>query len=514
MRKSKYILYFAIFSVLTLILFVKIIRDFDRPLLSLIFGLICFSSLIVSGIVFFAHFTVEKTFLLFYLFFGALYLFVLPMTAVPDEVAHWLRIFEISEGHLLSDKDENSLGGRTMPEGLALSLNPAAAKYDDMFKNYSLTISKDARQWYNFSNTALYMPITYIFQIPGVLIGKILTTRTILVMYAGRICAFLLSLLFLFWALKYIPCCKPLLFTIALMPMFIHQAVSLSADAMLNTISLCSMAFILWSCSAQNELFKKKHILLICAFSLCLALSKIIYLPLVLLFCLISASKLRNKLFHKIFLAALLFVSFAASVLWFLYITKNYRYAWLVHADSAKQITNILLHPINYILLVIKTYFYGLEGFIATCIGSDLGWLNIHIGYKALVLYAMCLAAAFFCNDDLSIIDKRKNKRIHTVIYGLISAAIIILIATSEYVTWNAPYAKSIAGIQGRYFIPIVFPLALFVILLAKNIPVTFKIKYRGKPLSLKKENIFRLSLPVLSFVHLLVIKQILLFCK
>ena len=515
MRKSKHILYFVGFSVLTAILFFRVARNFDNQFLSVIFGLICFATLIMTGVVFFKHFAIKRIFLLFYALFGMVYMAVLPMMIVPDEPAHWLRIFEISEGHLISDKDTNLLGGRTMPEGLSLSLDVWTEKYNDMSKNYTQKISRDTQQWYNFSNTALYAPITYIFQIPGVLLGKIITARTLFVMYAGRISAFLLSLVFLFHAFKHLPCGKTMLFAITMMPMFIHQAVSLSADAMLNTISLCSVAFVLWACGTPDKPLEKKHFVAICAFALCIALSKIIYVPLVLLFCLIPSSKFGSKSQYKLFLTLLLAVSFMVSSFWFLYITKNYRYAWVETVDSGKQIANILEHPLSYTMLVIKTYVYGAKILIAECIGRALGWLNIFVNSKALILYAICLASTFFHNNEgLNLIAGRKTKLPHIGVYGLIIAVIMLLIATSEYVTWTAPYADNIAGIQGRYFIPIVFPLCLLVLLLINSVSVVLEVKYRGKVLSFKQETAFRMILPVLAFVHLLVIKQIMLFCN
>jgi uncharacterized membrane protein len=204
----------------------------------------------------------------------------------------------------------------------------------------------------------------------------------------------------------------------------------------------------------------------------------------------------------------------AVNLLWFVYITTNYNYAWVENTDSAKQITNILSHPIRYAILVIKTYVYGVRWLVGTCIGSLLGWLNIMVGDKALAFYVVCLLSTFFYNDELPETINKKRNLSHIIIYSLTALAIMLLIATSEYVTWTALYADNISGIQGRYFIPIVFPLCLLIVLIVKRIPATVQIKYRGKILPLKQENIFRLVLPALSLVHLLVIKQIMLFCK
>jgi len=78
MKRSKYILYFALFPVLTVVLFFRVIQNFDNSFLSMVLGLICLGSLIITGVVFFRRFTIERVFLLFYGFFGVTYLLVLP----------------------------------------------------------------------------------------------------------------------------------------------------------------------------------------------------------------------------------------------------------------------------------------------------------------------------------------------------------------------------------------------------------------------------------------------------
>jgi hypothetical protein len=53
----------------------------------------------------------EKVFLWLGGFFGLLFLFLTPPMQVPDEPAHFLRAWQISEGNLFADREDNRVGG-------------------------------------------------------------------------------------------------------------------------------------------------------------------------------------------------------------------------------------------------------------------------------------------------------------------------------------------------------------------------------------------------------------------
>ena len=47
---------------------------------------------------------------------GFLYLFLIPFSRVPDEETHFLRSYEISEGNLVSKKNEDGTSARSFPK--------------------------------------------------------------------------------------------------------------------------------------------------------------------------------------------------------------------------------------------------------------------------------------------------------------------------------------------------------------------------------------------------------------
>ena len=89
--------------------------------------------------------------------------------------------------------------------------------------------------------------------------------------------------------------------------------------------------------------------------------------------------------------------------------------------------------------------------------------LNEHVLLYSVVPYVFCLLSLMvgFLSKDI----KNKLSCYQIIIIGLITLAVIGLIFTSLYIQWTKPDQTSIAGVQGRYFLPI---LPLMILLLRK----------------------------------------------
>ena len=107
--------------------------------------------------------------------------------------------------------------------------------------------------------------------------------------------------------------------------------------------------------------------------------------------------------------------------------------------------------------------------------GSDLGWGEF-VKLYAIVPYALLAIYTFTAITDESLKNKLKNYQV--VWITLVVLAVIGLVFTSLYVQWTTVGKESIAGVQGRYFLPI---LPLIMLLLGSVLKI--KTDY-------KKENI------------------------
>lgn len=183
----------------------------------------------------------EKLFLHIIIPLGLIFMLVLPIGRVPDEDKHFYRAYEISEGYLLSDKNEDGIGGRFLPEDVSMIFNENNhyITYDQEIALLQVHTS-DTKIFVQYPTSALYCFIVYIPQAIGIALGRILNLPTLLIAYFGRLFNFAFFVAGIYYEIKLIPYKKASLIMICLFPMMMQEAVSLSADVM------TSLSAIIW----------------------------------------------------------------------------------------------------------------------------------------------------------------------------------------------------------------------------------------------------------------------------
>lgn len=455
--------------------------------------------------IYYQKLTIDNIFFIFFTVIGLSYLFILPMSGAPDEGAHWLRILDIKEGHIIAGYSIDDRHGGDMLSGNArFNFDVRNGKYSDLNKYITLNLDKENKIWYEFSNTALYSPISYLFQIPGVILLSLFTDSTLLLMYAGRISAFLFSLLVVSACIKRLPVHKFLVFCIAMMPMFIHQSISLSADTSLNSVSLAASAFIIAVLFNNKNKITKKQIIVCFCLAICISLSKIVYLPLVFLFCLIPITKFESRKQYLLFCISIIVLSFLLNLGWFVYVSSKYKIDFHDGANMNEQLKFIFSNPLGFCKIILKTWVLKFPGYISGYLGSTIGWY-IEIPSTILYLYLMIsiMLMLFEKESNLNIPFKKR------AILFLITASILCLITASEYLTWTTVGSNQLSGIQGRYFIPSIM---ILLIAIVYSVPVCVKeIQFAGRKPS-RSIFAFKYFLPSICIMHLYVLQKILLY--
>lgn len=120
------------------------------------------------------------------------------------------------------------------------------------------------------------------------------------------------------------------------------------------------------------------------------------------------------------------------------------------------QIQYVLANPLAYTKVLLGSMFGMLKDYLS---GADSFIGYAYLGFKGWIWTWLCLILAFFtaiCSDKK---EKRTSIGIKYIVLNLImifgTAAIVW---TSMYVSYTAVGADSIAGVQGRYFIPLFLP--------------------------------------------------------
>ena len=378
---------------------------------------------------------------------GIFYMKMIPPSMVPDEPAHLWRAYEISHGFLLSDTDEEGIGGNFLPQGIEQYV------WSDAFLDYDNLI------FVPYPNTSLYSPVCYIPQVIGVKIGEIFTNNTWGLFRASRTGAFVFCLLMCAGAIYTVPFGRKVLFCAFVFPMSMQEMISVSPDGIVLSLAAFFMAYILNILYSDRKI-RIKDILILGLMSFMLSMCKIVYLILVFLIFMIPKEKYEKKSHMMISRIALPAICVITNLIW-LKIASGYLIEFNEGVNSGEQVKFILGHIPSYLVIALRTTKVWATTWIRTMAGSMLGWLNVPIpsfGW-GVILILFTFEAAITKSES-------KYNKWNYVVVSLITITLgYALILTSLYVQWTPVQCEYINGIQGRYFIPLLFPGAFAVII-------------------------------------------------
>ena len=394
----------------------------------------------------------EKIFLTLMIPIGMLYLvFVLP-GHVPDESNHVKRITDISQGNLIMDIKEQK---QYIPRQI---VNQAivVSNYDELFDKVSVKYDyKSIDKKGQFNHFASYFPTFYL---PASLVFKTginYNLNLFVIIYLARICNFIISLILGYWTIKLIPFGKLLMFTYFFNPMYIQQAISLSVDSLLNASIILFIVYTLYLAYKEQKLSLTDKIIYPILLS-CACLNKTVYYPIALICLLLVFDKTKRKDIkeRQFIMGCLIFLTLVA-IAWFFF-SRNYvdikEYTITHNINPSKQMTYILNHPLSYIHMLIKTIMIKGGTWIYHFFGLSLGSKEVLTPRIGCIILAILMLCAPF-------LEKNETKSLNnkTKIFLLFLTFVLgILIITALYIV-NSPVAFDVAaGIQGRYFLPVV----------------------------------------------------------
>lgn len=399
----------------------------------------------------------EYIFLFLYFILGIMYMVIIPISATPDEGAHFMRIYGISEGAFVAECDvEKGTAGSELPDHLLQGFKSDKMKLPDLIEGKDLLLSKD-KKFVSYSASALYSPFTYTAQVIGVTIGKIITNKVFLIAYCGRIAAWLVVGCILFLSIKYIPFGKNILMAISLLPMNMHESISLAGDSFTFAVTSAFISYVFYQRERKKEsIFGWKDYAVLYILLFYVASCKIVYVPLCILAVLIPAERFGDrKKYIKVIIISVLEVILTSGI--WMYISMNILNGSL-GGKSQEQIVYVLENPLRYVAAVVNTTITYAEGFVKGMIGASLGWFSVSINFGIIAM--IFINFVYICvqeNNDCH--DEKRGGKCGILMFA--SMSVVILIYTSLYVQWTELGSNIIHGIQGRYFIPILLPFIL-----------------------------------------------------
>lgn len=409
----------------------------------------------------------EKSFLILALVFGVFMIFLVPPFQVPDEIVHFYRAYEVSQGDFIPSRSGDKVGSN-MPEGIcefveAGNYEMIPAKYnekldiDNLINSSKVNIDNNKTKFVHVGGASIYMPIQYFPQAAGLLIGKVFNLPVLFMFYLGRLFNMLVWVALTYLALKIIPFGKKVLFLIALIPMVIQQAASMSPDGLLIGISFLFTSYCLHLAFVKEKV-DIKDIIKIVIMSMMIISMKVVYTPLILLLTLINAKKFKHKWDLILLVIGMIVAGGLINVLWVNAVSfVNTVATPSPNVNSVQQIKYVLHYPFGYIYTLFNTFIQSSEFYAESLVGI-LGWLDYSLPYPLIYSYIFLIIFNSIANDEK---EEFKISNIQKGILLFTSLSIIILVITSLYVAWTDVGTSKVSGVQGRYFIPIILSLLL-----------------------------------------------------
>ena len=405
--------------------------------------------------------------------FGLLYVFLLPPFSAPDEPMHFATSYKYSSD-LLGKESLDDDGKIYMRESDAeffsdLDLYPDASSYKNTHENLFAGNSDDSVSAVSEKVVPVSV-ISYIPQIIGITVARLLGMGTMGLVYMGRIFNLLVFAILTFFGIRKMPFGKMILFAAAMLPMSLELAASYSYDALINGLAFFFTGYVV-SLIYEAEKVRIRDVVVLAVTMFFLAPLKMVYMFMGLLCLLIPKEKFPAKRYFWGCAALVMLVACFSMVI------ANFGNLQGV-AKAGGEGTGIiewaqepgytlgymLKHPLSLILMYMDTMVEKFDFYFVSMLGGMLGWLEINVPTYLLVGFSVVLLLSAIPVAG----EVRTIKWWHRLFYAGIFAAAFGLVLLSMLTGWTPSSYRAIEGVQGRYFIP-VLPM-LFMLLRCKNI--------------------------------------------
>lgn len=440
------------------------IMSYFKPFAVLLFVLSVFC---IAFVLFKRRICVEKVAVIYVLVFGLLYMIVFPPFCTPDEYAHFVASYNLSDKMMGIEKTEEE----TIPMDVYacdgyFTRYASLRHYQyiiDAFRYDSGEAETKLAQTYSYAGDA-----GHYVQALGITAARIMNLGYIYMIYAGRLFNLLFFSVCICFAIKLIPIGKECLFMVSMLPMAMEIITSQSYDVFILGLSFLLIAYIL-NLVYQRERIDIKNVLVVGMLLVLLFPCKYIYVLLSLLVVLIPSRKIKKKkqilitvgivlCIIGISLGKRMFVSNEDTVI---EETDEKEFQTnlkdtISDGENLYSISDILEKPVESINIFLNTLRDRSGHYIETMFGRYLGSLTVEISSILIIGFYVLILLSGLKNTKETI-----NISVwHRVVFGFIFLAIAGSALLAMFVSWTPKPGDVIQGVQGRYFLP-AFPLAI-----------------------------------------------------
>lgn len=413
----------------------------------------------------------EHLFLIFALVFGMLLVFLTPPMNAPDENVHFLNAYGISRGNFFGEV----VDGRHVRE--------IPAEVDAFEKEYSTRFTG------NYDNKMAYKdilvgtekqeslegtvwrkdvasPMGYLVSGAGMAVGSLFGNRPYNLLIFGRIANLLFFVAVTFYALKITPCFKRTMLLIAMMPMTLFLAASLSYDAVLIPVTFLFFAIVCRLMRRRDEVIQHGEIAIVLFCVFFLVGVKQAYAPFLLMLLAVPKKKYGSLRNMGVCIGLVAGAAILAYIPHFVFQRIS---ASAVSAEDTAALQGQAEWISGHLLQLPKifwTTFARANGYVESFWGK-LGLLDTALPKPLMVIGLLMIAgmAVFETCSTSCFGSKEWWKRLLPVFAVAVSVVGIMYTMYKVYTPLPSVAATiggdTVVGFQGRYLIPVFLPFCL-----------------------------------------------------
>ena len=488
-------------------------RDYFLSKSYIILSVAALLLILVSGIYLnITKFSIVKIYPFVMLIFGLGYMYVFPAMSAPDEIAHFISAYKISnkmlgkqatvkDGHVIIraqdlwiedvdgeytfDKSKSEEEKVLIPEegshGKIISSKLEETSYKVF---YGKGDSRSNNTYISFSGQnyekaqSLHAPVNtipsvYFLPATGITVARIMGLNSIYLVLFGRMANLILFILFGTLGIYFMPKFKEFIFLVSLLPTTIELAASYSYDAVMISSMIFFVSYVFFLAHEKKE-FDIKDLVIVSLIAGLVLPCKMVYFPMLLMLFSIPLYKFkfRGKVDGKIkkeniafFLASAVVVLLSWVFAMYLvnrstvvgYSTSNT--SSLEWAGEESYTIGYLLHnKLKAVKLFYNTLLLQLEYYHKTMFGAYLGHADDVVGIPYIGFLVLNIGMIF------SVFGETKEKQLlvkERVLTGISIFFVIFLVLLSMLIAWTPISSEFIEGVSGRYFIPVLLPLLM-----------------------------------------------------
>jgi uncharacterized membrane protein len=413
-------------------------------------------------------------FLLLSLLFGLFYIFATPLFWGLDESAHFSKVYQITHGKAQYGNSQADYSGK-LPVNLLklfsyshkdLSNNVSVAygrKDVDNIEEYrSLTSQKFSKEESAAYGIANYSPIAYVGPILGGVIANIFNFNIEHTVYLERIFSLTVYMTIVGAALYLLRKYKVRWFILltAILPTSLFNGSMITADTMLISSSILAFSLFIRYLTSEDRQLRKKifYALLLICFIIPLIKVNYAFLSAGILLALPLNKIYSRQVWIKIITAAGVFV---VALAWYAFSggignpSQNQLPEGVT--SSADQMNFVTHHPVGFATAFIRSIQVLGDSYIAT--GSTIiGWnyISVPIAVSTVILVIILTTLTIGMKE----LTQFKKYFIVPALFSILGVGSVFLALYLAHTPTGLPYIR---GVQGRYLIPFMLPIAALI---------------------------------------------------